>query len=175
MKRHLNTALIGGMLAGLAGALAMSLLAIVGSALSGHAWYAPLELAGSVATATTARFDAGVQVWAAIAGVATHFAVGAAWGALFGAVVAVSAYHLLPDEGFWYGALYGVFVWAIDLFVLLPRFDPAAAHAVPLWFGALTHVGYGAVLGLLFHRLRPHHDEELQYRSELDHHPPKTA
>jgi hypothetical protein len=152
MQRHVGSAIASGILAGIVGAASMSVLAVVGAAVAGKGWYAPFELAGGLATGSTARFDAGLQPAAALAGVLLHFVIGAAWGAIFGFLVGYLMEDILPKEGVWLGASFGIVVWVVDLFTLMPRIDPSAARAIPLWFGALTHLGYGSVLGVLFHR-----------------------
>jgi hypothetical protein len=176
MGRHTASAALGGLLAGLLGAATMIVFSTVAAALAhGHFWYEPLELAGSIPTGSLARFQSGIQLDSVIIGLFVHFAVGAAWGAIFGVGVAYVAYHLLPNEGLWYGAAFGILVWATDLFLVLPRVDTAAAHAIPMWVGAVSHLCYGAVVGYFFHFFRPHHDEELRHRAEFDREHPSPS
>jgi hypothetical protein len=152
MERHLGRAALGGFLAGLAGAACMGVVAVLGAAIAGKGWYFPLELAGGLATGSTARFDAGLQWGVAAVGAILHVALAAGWGALFGILVGYFVGSLVSSEGIWMGTFFGIIVWVIDLFTLMPRVDPAAARAIPLWFGALAHLGYGAVLGVTFPR-----------------------
>jgi hypothetical protein len=154
MERHLGRAAMSGVLAGLIGAACMSMIAVLGAAIAGRGWYTPLELVGGLATGSPARLEAGLQVQTALAGLVLHFAIGAVWGLLFGVLVGYLMDDILPNEGIWLGAFYGVLVWAIDVFVLMPRIDPAASRAIPLWFGAFVHLSYGGVVGLTFHRFR---------------------
>lgn len=158
MQRHVGRAAMSGLLAGIVGAACMSLVAVVGAAVAGRGWYAPLELAGGLATGSSARFVPGLQPATALAGFLVHFAIGAGWGLVFGVLVGYLMDDIAPKEGLWLGAFYGIIVWVIDLFALVPRIDSAAARAIPLWFGALTHLGYGAVVGVTFHRFYAHHD-----------------
>jgi hypothetical protein len=161
MQRHVGSTVLSGILAGIVGAASMSVLAIVAAAIAGKGWYAPLELAGSLATGSTARLDAGLQTSAALVGALLHFSIGAAWGALFGVLVGHWVGDILPKEGLAVGACFGIIVWVVDLYALIPRIDPAAASAIPLWFGALTHLGYGSVVGAVFYRLHARHDTQM--------------
>jgi hypothetical protein len=138
------------------GAACMGLVAIFAAVLAGMSWYAPLELVGGMATGSTARFDAGIQAGTAAAGAAMHFALGAGWGLFFGLIAGRFLDEITPREGLWIGAMFGIVVWVIDVFTILPRLDPAAARAIPLWFGALTNMGFGAVTGWSFHFFRRH-------------------
>jgi hypothetical protein len=109
-----------------------------------------------MATGSTARFDAGIQTGAAVAGVVLHFAFGVGWGVFFGLVAGRFLDEITPRDGVWIGAMFGILVWVIDVFVVLPRFDPVAVRAIPLWFGAVTNMGFGAVVGGSFHVFRRH-------------------
>jgi hypothetical protein len=151
MHRHLGRDALSGGLAGLVGAACMGAVAVVGALLAGMSWYAPLELVGGMATGSTARFDAGIQAGAAIAGAALHFALGAGWGIIFGLIAGRFLDEITPRDGMWIGAMFGIVVWVIDIFTVMPHLDPVAARAIPLWFGALTNIGYGAVVGGTFH------------------------
>jgi hypothetical protein len=157
MQRHLVRDAANGCLAGLAGSAIMGVVAVVGALLAGQHWYSPLELVGSAATGSTARFDAGIQAGAAAAGALLHFLLGAGWGAFFGIIAGRAFDEIQPRDGFWIGAMFGILVWVIDLHVLMPRFDPAAARAIPLWFGAITNIGYGASVGRIFPTLQRQH------------------
>lgn len=160
MERHLGKAAFAGCLSGLVGAACMAVVAILAAAVAGRGWYFPFELAGGLVTGSTARFDLGLQTGVALVGVVLHFALGAGWGMLFGILIGYVMDDVSPGDGVWMGALFGVIVWVIDLFALAPKFDPAAARAIPLWFGALIHLGFGALLGLTFHRFRRWHEGE---------------
>jgi hypothetical protein len=149
----------------------MGLVAIVGALLMHQPWYFPLELIGSATLGTTARLEPGLSGSDAAVGLLVHLVVSAGWGALFGLVVAYTAHHLFPREGLWWGALAGIVIWVVDVYVLLAALDVSAMHALPVWFGALCHLAYGSVLGLSFHALRPHAVEEGRHRLELDRRP----
>jgi hypothetical protein len=157
MERHLGRDAVSGGLAGLAGAACMGVVAILGAVLAGQTWYAPLELVGGMATGSTARFDAGMQVGTVAAGALFHFVLGGAWGIIFGLIAGLILDEITPRDGFWIGAMFGIVVWVIDLYVLMPRFDPAAARAIPLWFGALVNMGFGATVGAIFPVLQRQH------------------
>jgi hypothetical protein len=149
---------MAGGIAGIVGAVSMSAVAMAGSAIVGKHWYGPLELVGGLATGSPARFTEGLQPGIALAGALLHFALGAGWGVLFGILVGYLMHDVLPKEGVWVGAFFGIIVWVIDLYAVAPRFDPAAARAIPLWFGALSHLGYGSMVGATFHYLRQRAD-----------------
>jgi hypothetical protein len=154
MEHRAGRAAMGGLVAGVVAAALMLLVAMLSTGLAGLGWYSPLELVGGLATGSPARLQAGLQLSTAIAGVFVYLFAGAAWGALFGLLVGRYLGDLTQSEGLWLGAFYGILVWVLDIFTLMARIDPATAHAIPLWFGALTHVGYGAVLGVTFRSFR---------------------
>jgi hypothetical protein len=147
-------AALGGCLGGLVAGACAGMIAVLGAALAGMDWYFPLELAGGLATASTARFDPGLQPGVAVVGALVHFSIAAGWGALFGVAASYLLDGLTSKEGIWIGAFFGIFVWVIDFSILIPKVDPAAAHAIPLWFGALIHLSYGSVVGLTYPRFR---------------------
>jgi hypothetical protein len=140
----------GGCLAGLVAAACAATIAVLGAVLARMDWYFPFELAGGLATASTARFDPGLQQGVAVVGALLHFSIAAGWGTIFGIVAGYFLEDLTPKEGIEIGAFFGTIVWVIDFFVLVPQVDPAAAQAIPLWFGAVIHVSYGSVVGLTY-------------------------
>lgn len=155
MRAHAGGAAVAGVFAGLMGALGMGLVAMVGALIMHQPWYFSIELLGSATLGSAARLEPGLSGSDAAVGLLVHLLVSAGWGALFGLVVAYTAHHLFPREGLWWGALAGIVIWVVDVYILLAALDVAAVHALPVWFGALCHLAYGSVLGLSFHALRP--------------------
>jgi hypothetical protein len=153
MGRQVARSVCAGVAAGLAGAACMGLISIVVAALAGENWYFPLELIGGVATGSTARFDAGLQAGVAAMGVLAYLTTGAVWGAIFGGVCGFLMDDLSSKE-FLIGVYFAILAWVVDLFIVMPHADPASAYAVPLWLGALLHLGYGAILGAVLPLLR---------------------
>src|SRR4030095_8287601 len=108
-RQHLGSAVIGGVLAGIVSAAFMCLVPILAAAISGeHAWYAPLELAGGLATESAARLESGMQIETVMFGVLLHFGVGAIWGGVFGLGVGCTVHHVFPSEGVVFGIVFGI-------------------------------------------------------------------
>src|SRR5579863_8860446 len=157
MTRHIGRDAVYGAVAGLFGAACMGAVALWGAFFAGADWYFPLELIGGLVTGSTARFDQGLQVGSAVVGAIAHLATGLAWGALFGALVGRLFDQITWKNGGSIGAFFGIAVWVVDVSVLIPLGGSPVVSAIPIWFGALLHVGYGAALGAFWSSLREAH------------------
>jgi hypothetical protein len=146
---------LGGAIAGLAGGVAMAVVAALLSASMGQdIWHEPKRIAaiiyGPAALAATG-FDAGPVLLGSL----LHLLVSALLGAIFG-IVTRRWLHLTSDFGtpIMAGLVYGLLIWTAAYFVVLPLFNPALLEVYPPAF-IIQHVAYGVVLGLVYMWLRP--------------------
>ena len=145
---------LGGAIAGLAGGVAMAVVAALLSASMGQdIWHEPKRIAAIVygPAALASGFDLGPV----LLGTLLHLVVSALLGAIFG-IVTRRWLHLTSDFGtpVMAGLVYGLLIWMAAYFVVLPLFNPALLEVYPPAF-IIQHVAYGVVLGLVYMWLRP--------------------
>ncbi len=137
-KKTIGDVAVDGLLAGMAGGLAMGVVLVLLGLLDDTG---PLETLG--------RFDPANGGSAAIGGL-LHLAVSGIYGVFF-----ALGYHILSRRwpgmnryGWWIGAIFGVGLWLAAQFIFLPGLDSALADLAPPYF-ALGHLVYGLVIGYL--------------------------
>jgi hypothetical protein len=146
---------LGGALAGLAGGLAMAIVAALISASMGQdIWHESKRIAAIVygpAALATAGFDLGPV----LVGTLIHLAVSALLGAAFG-IITRRWLGLTSDFGtpVLAGLIYGLMIWLLAYFVVLPLVNPALLEIYAPAF-IIQHVAYGIVTGLVYMWLRP--------------------
>lgn len=141
---------LGGAIAGLGGGAAMMVVAAMLSVATGQdMWREPREIA--------APFLGGVANGAAavLLGTILHFLtsglLGAAFGILSRRVLRLPSDYGVPVLG---GMLYGLLIWALAYFVVVPVLNPALLDTYGPSF-VIQHLVYGMVTGLLYSQLRP--------------------
>ena len=146
---------LGGALAGLGGGVAMAIVAALLSAAMGHdIWRQPKLIAAMLYGPSVAQ-EAGFVAGPVLLGTLIHLVVAAALGAVFG-IVTRRWLHLTSD--FWApvlaGLLYGLIIWLVAFYVVLPILDPLLLEMYTPAF-IIQHLAYGLVTGLLYMWLRP--------------------
>lgn len=136
-------AAVEGLVAGIAGGVAMAALVLV---IEWAAGTGPLTTLGYFDASATA--DSGTAA-AAVRGLVTHLAVSGVYGVVFGMIVAlVKRGRRARPGGAWLipaGALYGLIVLAVAEWVILPR-TTSVLGELPLWVLTAAHLVYGVVL-----------------------------
>ncbi len=127
--------LIVGLKAGLISGLAMAVFLMLYSFSLGAPMMHPFNLIGTLFPTPYGSFF----------GLGFHFVLAALYGILFFALIYKSnSVYLTLFEGL----LFGIFMWAVDTYVILPVFIPEMAYRLPFiargWFFA--HILYGASL-----------------------------
>jgi hypothetical protein len=139
-----DSRILGGAWAGLIAGICMALIAILYSGVRGMGAWMPLENVAAAFYGPLAYVgNAGVVV----IGILTHLTVALVYGAFF-AWIAPRAMGSLR-ACFW-GIAYGICVWALMTWVILPVFNETMAarvHLVPVWWFFL-HLVYGGILGI---------------------------
>jgi hypothetical protein len=93
-------------------------------------------------------------VVAVIVGIIVHLVVSGILGAIFGALLAGLVGRADVGTAVVAGILYGLIVWIVAQFIVLPVTFPLIAAAFVPWVYGLSHAVYGLVLGVLPGRYR---------------------
>lgn len=146
---------LGGAIAGLAGGLAMSIVAaIISLSLGNDIWLEAKQIAALV-YGRAAIAQPGFILGPVVVGTLLHFAMAALLGALFG-IVTRRLLRLTSDFGtpVLAGLIYGMLIWLLAYFLILPVLNPVLLETYAPSF-IIQHIVYGAVTGLFYMWLRP--------------------
>ncbi len=139
-------AIAAGALAGLLGGVVMALAMMIRADAIGTGFWLPMR---SIA-ATWYGVDALIAGAGAVAiGIATHLAVSAGWGALFGFA---SGEERSTGVSFLIGVAYALGIWGVMTYLALPWFNgtfEARLALQPFWFWFGLHLLFGGTLGIL--------------------------
>lgn len=147
---------LGGAVAGLAGGLAMAVVAaLISFSIDGNIWLESKQIAAIVygpAVAETPNFAPGPV----IIGSFIHMLVAVLLGALYG-ILSRRVFKLPSDFGtpVLTGLIYGMVVWMVAYFVALPLVNPTLLETYAPAF-IIQNIVYGVVTGLVYTVLRPH-------------------
>jgi hypothetical protein len=145
-KSDIRRALAGGVVAGLVGGAALSAFMTLPALATGNDPWGSVKLAGAPLLGTRA-LQSGFDGLAVAVGLVMHFAVSAAWGALFGILFAGAARTAVVTAG----VVWGVVVWLAMFHVVLPALGMAALVAqVPRAVAVAQHVVYGLTTAVVF-------------------------
>jgi len=112
-------------------------------------------LVSGIPVASTLEHFTPVSSGGLLAGVLAHLAVSGIYGMIFGLLWSTVLRWLRADSGTWQGILagaaYGLLLWLVAQFVLLPT-TGAAIGSLPAGQFLFAHLVYGLVLGWLFGR-----------------------
>jgi len=146
---------LGGAIAGLGGGLAMAIIAAIISLSLGHDIWLESKQIAAVVYGQAAVAQPGFIAGPVIVGTALHFVMSALLGAIFG-IVTRRVLRLTSDFGtpVVAGLIYGMLVWLIEYFLILPALDPILLETYAPSF-IIQHIVYGMVTGLLYMWLRP--------------------
>jgi len=146
---------LGGAIAGLAGGVAMAVVAALLSASMGQdVWHEPKRIAAMI-YGPAALASSGFDLGPVLLGTLLHLLVSALLGAIFG-IVTRRGLRLTSDFGtpVMAGLVYGLLIWMAAYFVVLPLLNPTLLDVYPPAF-IIQHIAYGVVLGLVYMWLRP--------------------
>lgn len=131
--------------AGIVAAVAMAVWSMTIAAAEGLGFWLPVQLIAATFLGVNAIVGG---VGTIVFGFILHFITASAWGVVFAALL--SRTTPLPAAAL-IGILYGLGVWAVMRFLVLPWLDPTMSVRVSvLWWSFLVgHLIYGFALGLL--------------------------
>jgi hypothetical protein len=137
-----------GIRGGLAGGVAMAILATVYGVSSGHGIWYPINLlaAGFFPSASIAELSAFHPSAFAIA-VAIHLITSVLVGVLYGAML-----PMLPRRPILLGGLIGPLLWSGLLHSSLALINPVLAARIDWWWFIVSQVGFGVVAGIVVSR-----------------------
>ncbi|HEX3694101.1 MAG TPA: DUF6789 family protein [Polyangia bacterium] len=136
---------VGGIVAGLIGGAVIAALMMVIAAGRGDSVWRVLKMASSPffhQRAMTGGFDAAPIA----AGVLIHFAVSIIWGVLF----AVVAYGISRSATVGVGALWGVAVWLVMFFIVVPLVSSHPMRMTNMALPLVEHIIFGLAVGVGF-------------------------
>ncbi len=144
---------LGGAIAGLIGGAAMTIVgALLAASVGNDIWLEARQIA-TLIYGPAALTDQGIGP--IIVGTLLHLLISALLGAIFG-IVSRRWLRLPSDYGMpvWIGVSYGIMIWLIAYFVVLPLTNPAMLTTYAPSF-IIQNLVYGIVTGLVYTQLRP--------------------
>jgi hypothetical protein len=144
---------LGGAIAGLVGGVAMmATAALLAGSLGRDVWLESRQIAAFFYGADAA---ASTSTGPVIVGTLIHLLMSALLGALFG-IVSRRLLGLPSDYGtpVLVGMIYGLMIWMLAFFVILPALNPALLDTYQPSF-IIQNLVYGMVTGLVYTKLRP--------------------
>jgi hypothetical protein len=142
---QIERAVKGGVIAGLVSGVVLSVILAILNALEGKSVLGGLKFASYPFLGRRA-FDTGFDHVAIVAGVASHLAVSVVWGALFGLIF----FGLSRGKTLVAGAFWGLVVWAVMLYVVLPVLGFPAGGDNPVAMAIFTHALFGVTMAAAF-------------------------
>lgn len=145
-QHELERASGGGVIAGLAAGLFLTLMMLLTFSLKGQDLWLAFK-GTSVPFFGKRAMVPGFDLAPVVVGAIAHYAISAGWGFLFG----ILAYGLSRPLTLLAGALWGIVVWLGMYYAVLPIVGLAAmARSVPVGTAVLNHVLFGLVLSAAF-------------------------
>lgn len=145
---------VGGALAGLVGGIVMAIVgALLAIAMGGDLWKAP-KLIATFAFGLSATAAPGFAAGPVIVGSLIHLALSSLFGALFGTLTC--RFWKMPLD---YGApvvlgfIYGLTIWLIAYFVVLPLLNPLLLEIYAPSF-LIQNMVYGLMVGMIYSAVR---------------------
>jgi len=131
------------LLAFVVASLGQAFVYVLGSAIGGPAPLWPFAVLGY----TFRRYDAEPRTSAGtvLAGALIHFIVAFVLGVVFW-LISPLLLRIMPLLWVW-GLFYGALVFVVDVFFVLPRFNPTARRHLSDFLFLLSLLAYGALLG----------------------------
>jgi hypothetical protein len=138
-----NGIFMGGLVAGVIAGAVMALVWMIKAGIEGAGFFLPARaIAGTYYGAEALAAGGG---WAITLGVLTHVVVSAFWGLLF---AWVGGARMSTGAACFAGLLYGIAIWALMSYAVLPAINPAMLGRVSdepgWWFG--YHLIFGGML-----------------------------
>ena len=139
-RGSLGDAAVDGLFAGLGAGLVMAVYLVLAGLLNGVG-----------PAVVLARFSTGESLspWT---GLLSHLAVSSMYGVVFGLLIFLLPRRLAVPDTLWLaGALYGVLLFLVAVFIILPG-TASAFDETPLFHLAAAHILYGLAVGLFSSR-----------------------
>lgn len=161
---HQGGSFLTGVFAGLYAGLVMALMICILTGARGAPILQPAWLVASFVLGPSAMQGGGL---ATLIGLVLHFGTSALLGGLFSRVFGKTTMRRLLGLGLFFG----IFLWAIAQFLLLPLVNPVAAHQLGnVWPFFVGHLGFGLALASACPTVKDIDAPEEEYRDhEMPH------
>jgi hypothetical protein len=148
-RTHRSSAPVAGAVAGLIAGVLMAMWSMGYAAYQGLGFFLPLKLIAATFLGVNAIIGG---FWVLLLGVLIHLSVSAGWGVVFGAL----ARRLGVGASTALGGIYGLAVYLLMTFLVLPWIDPVMRARVEVTMTSflIAHLVFGIALGLLTPVLR---------------------
>lgn len=147
LPRERARATKGGVLAGLVGGLVLSIFMLVMNVVTGQDVWVGAKFAALPFLGIDRVMHPGFEAGPVALGTASHFAVSAAWGLVFGLIF----YDFGKTATVVAGAFWGVVVWLGMHYLVLPMIGAGqVASTIPTSTAVLEHVLFGVSVALAF-------------------------
>ena len=140
-----------GALAGLIGGIVLAMFAMIVAWAAGDGlWSPPRAITGMFGGAEYA--GSGFAFGSIAVGVMLHMMLSMVFGVIYAFAIDAITHGLGAPVQLVTGMVYGVFIWAINTYLIGPRMpgDQLMTDAMPAWAWFVGHVMFGAVLGYLY-------------------------
>lgn len=160
---ELDARLANGMAMGFLAGLVFVGFEVVVEVITGSSPFGPPQMMGAILLGEDSLAALATPAFVAMAGLTLHFLLSALYGGVFGAIV--QAARPIRDNRLLLvaaGAVFGLLLWVVNLYLISPLAFPWFAMASPLVQFLAHTFFFGAVLGLLFALLPPQTAESNQ-------------
>ena len=135
----LSAGAVAGILAGSAMAICLMLIAMI----AGEGFWLPLKKISVTLLGESAIQNSVFELWPVMAGIMIHFATAIAFGIVFAFIEERRQSYSSAVRA---GIIYGLNVWIIMQFLVLPAINPVVA-GMPYLQLAILHIIFGGTLG----------------------------
>ncbi|ALA60529.1 hypothetical protein [Nitrospira moscoviensis] len=137
-----SDAVYAGVMAGLIAGLAMAMVSMMMAMLTGEGFWAPVKKISVTLLGRSAVQNVGFEFMPVMVGMMIHFVTAIAFGIIFALLGGRQSYGSAVASGIGYGLA----VWLVMQFIVLPFVNPVMADMPPLQF-AILHMIFGGTLG----------------------------
>ncbi|WP_447979998.1 hypothetical protein [Candidatus Nitrospira bockiana] len=143
-RKHVNVgdAVYAGVLAGLLAGVAMAMVSMMMSMMTGQGFWMPVKKISVTLLGQSTVQDPGFQMMPVMVGMMIHFAT----AIMFGVIFALWGGRWSYGPAIGWGIAYGLAIWVVMQFAVLPIVNPVMAEMPYLQF-AMLHVIFGGTLG----------------------------
>lgn len=137
-----SEAVYAGVMAGVIAGIAMAMVSMMMAMMTGEGFWAPVKKISVTLLGQSAVQNSGFEFMPVMVGMMIHFATAIAFGIIF--VMSAGRRSYGPAIG--WGIAYGLGIWVVMQFIVLPFVNPVMAQMPPLQF-AMLHIIFGGTLG----------------------------
>lgn len=137
-----SEAVYAGVMAGVIAGLAMAMVSMMMAMMTGEGFWAPVKKISVTLLGQSAVQNPGFEFMPVMVGMMIHFAT----AIMFGIILVMLAGRRSYGPAIGWGIAYGLGIWVVMQFIVLPLVNPVMAQMPPLQF-AMLHMIFGGTLG----------------------------